>query len=55
MLCRYDADCLLKNIFEVFESNNANGRVSNNDILYVFSMGMSGTGRTQKIFLTMFV
>ena len=51
MLCRYDADCLLKNIFEVFESNNANGRVSNNDILYVFSMGMSGTGRTQKIFL----
>ena len=47
---RYDADCLLKNIFDIFENNNANGRVSNNDILYVFSMGMSGTGRHWPIF-----
>jgi len=39
---RYDADCLLKNIFEIFESQNA-GRVSNNEILWVFSMSMSGT------------
>ena len=44
---RYDADCLLKNIFDIFENNNANGRVSNNDILYVFSMGMSGTGKNK--------
>lgn len=44
--CRYDADCLLKNIFEIFESQNA-GRVSNNEILWVFSMSMSGTGRTE--------
>ena len=45
---RYDADCLLKNIFDIFDTNNANGRVSNNDILYVFSMGMSGTGKNLK-------
>ena len=43
---RYDADCLLKNIFEIFDNPIAgNGRVSNNEILWVFSMAMSGTGK----------
>ena len=41
---RFDADCLLKNIFEVFDTQNT-GRVSNNEILWVFSMAMNGTGK----------
>ena len=41
---RYDADCLLRNIFEIFDNPGAgNGRVTNNDILWVFSMAISGT------------
>ena len=41
---RYDADCLLKNIFEIFDTNAPGGRITNNDILWVFSMAMTGTG-----------
>merc|ERR1711915_1038339 len=39
---RFDADCLLKNVFEIFDNLNT-GRVSNNEILWVFSMAMNGT------------
>ena len=35
----------MKNIYEVFDSANT-GRVSQNEILWVFSMAMNGTGET---------
>ena len=45
-LCkRYDADCLLKNVFEIFENPLGGGRVSPNEILWIFSMAMNGTGK----------
>ena len=42
---RYDADCLLKNVFEIFENPLGGGRVSPNEILWIFSMAMNGTGK----------
>jgi len=39
---RFDADCVMKNIYETFDSANT-GRVSQNEILWVFSMAMNGT------------
>ena len=44
-LVRYDADCVMKNIFEIFDSMNT-GKINQNEILWVFSMAMNGTGRT---------
>ena len=46
---RYDADCLLKNIFEIFDTNAPGGRITNNDILWVFSMAMTGTGEGEEM------
>ena len=43
-LVRYDADCVMKNIFEIFDSMNT-GKINQNEILWVFSMAMNGTGR----------
>merc|ERR1711879_465482 len=40
---RFDADCVMKNIFEIFDSQNT-GRVTSNEILWVFSMAMNGSG-----------
>ena len=45
---RYDADCVMKNIFEIFDTLNT-GKVNQNEILWVFSMAMNGTGKFQKI------
>ena len=42
-MVRYDADCVMKNIFEIFDSMNT-GKINQNEILWVFSMGMNGTG-----------
>ena len=42
-MIRYDADCVMKNIFEIFDTMNT-GRVGQNEILWVFSMAMNGTG-----------
>ena len=42
-LFRYDADCVMKNIFEIFDSMNT-GKIGQNEILWVFSMAMNGTG-----------
>ena len=44
---RYDADCLLKNVFEIFENPLGGGRVSPNEILWIFSMAMNGTGKDE--------
>ena len=66
---RFDADCVMKNIYETFDSANTGdsdshhiahslakismliveGRVSQNEILWVFSMAMNGTGFHQRI------
>jgi Ca2+-binding EF-hand superfamily protein len=43
LVLRFDADCVMKNVYETFDSANT-GRVSNNEILWVFSMAMNGTG-----------
>ena len=43
-MVRYDADCVMKNIFEIFDSMNT-GKINQNEILWVFSMAMNGTGR----------
>ena len=40
---RYDADCVMKNIFEIFDTMNT-GKINQNEILWVFSMAMNGTG-----------
>ena len=34
----------MKNIFEIFDTMST-GRVNQNEILWVFSMGMNGTGK----------
>merc|ERR1712241_1203759 len=39
---RYDADCVMKNIFEIFDTLNT-GKVNQDEILWVFSMAMNGT------------
>ena len=39
---RYDADCVMKNIFEIFDTLNT-GKINQNEILWVFSMAMTGT------------
>ena len=44
---RYDADCVMKNIFEIFDTLNT-GKVNQNEILWVFSMAMNGTGKFEK-------
>ena len=43
LYCRYDADCVMKNIFEIFDTMNT-GKINQNEILWVFSMAMNGTG-----------
>ena len=49
---RYDADCVMKNIFEIFDSMNT-GKINQNEIMWVFSMAMNGTGR--RVFIPLFV
>ena len=47
---RYDADCVMKNIFEIFDTMNT-GKVGQNEILWVFSMAMNGTGLNTQFLL----
>ena len=42
LFVRYDADCVMKNIFEIFDTLNT-GKINQNEILWVFSMAMTGT------------
>ena len=51
-LFRYDADCVMKNIFEIFDSMNT-GKIGQNEILWVFSMAMNGTGYIS--FISLFI
>ena len=37
----------MKNIFEIFDTLNT-GKVNQNEILWVFSMAMNGTGKFNK-------
>ena len=39
----------MKNIFEIFDTMSS-GRVNQNEILWVFSMGMNGTGKVFFLF-----
>ena len=44
----------MKNIFEIFDTMNT-GRVGQNEILWVFSMAMNGTGSKQNTFFDGFL
>ena len=43
----------MKNIFEIFDTLNT-GKVNQNEILWVFSMAMNGTGKFDKKFVEKF-
>ena len=39
-----DAEIIMKNMFEVFDSNNT-GKIVPNELLWIFSMSMKGKGK----------
>jgi hypothetical protein len=39
-----DAEIIMKNIFEVFDSNNT-GKIIPNELLWIFSMSLKGKGK----------
>jgi Ca2+-binding EF-hand superfamily protein len=41
---RMDAEIIMKNIFEVFDSNNT-GKIIPNELLWIFSMSLKGKGK----------
>jgi hypothetical protein len=44
ILRRMDAEIIMKNIFEVFDSNNT-GKIIPNELLWIFSMSLKGKGK----------
>jgi hypothetical protein len=48
-----DAEIIMKNIFEVFDTNNT-GKIVPNELLWIFSMSFKGKGKFRCVKTTFF-